>query len=401
MKPNRSAAAMASALLLVAALGAPVAAQDATIEVVASGLNSPRGIALASDGSIYVAEAGAGGDMCLPDGGPCLGLTGSVARITDGTPTRVLSDLHSMAIGGVEIVGPSDVALIDDDTFYLIVNLGADPAERESAPEPNATQAGWLFQGSSDGTLTPVADVAAFESSDNPEPTLVDSNPHSVAINEGGVVVADAGGNTLLQVDDAGAVSLIAAFPPAIHEYSAEELAAMGPPPGEEAELPPTEGELPAPSGEAPPEGGMVPVPVETVPTSVVVGPDGALYMGQLTGGPFPVGGASVWRVVPGEEPTQYAKGFTNIIDIGFGPDDTLYVAEIVHAGLLGVFAGGQPAIGALLSVPPGGGDAQLILTGEQLMSPGGLAVAEDGSIYVSTGTLSPAGEGAVVKITP
>ena len=40
-------------------------------------------------------------------------------------------------------------------------------------------------------------------------------------------------------------------------------------------------------------------------------------------------------------------------------------------------------------------------MTGEQMMSPGGLAVADDGSVYVSTGTLSPLGAGAVVKVTP
>ena len=33
-----------------------------------------------------------------------------------------------------------------------------------------------------------------------------------------------------------------------------------------------------------------------------------------------------------------YATGFSNIMDIGFGPDGTLYVAEIVHDGLMGVF---------------------------------------------------------------
>ena len=75
----------------------------------------------------------------------------------------------------------------------------------------------------------------------------------------------------------------------------------------------------------------------------MAVGPDGAYYVGQLTGFPFPPGGASVFRIVPGEEPTGdtalwqgrlYASGFTNIIDVAFGPDGTLYVLEIAHDGL-------------------------------------------------------------------
>jgi hypothetical protein len=37
---------------------------------------------------------------------------------------------------------------------------------------------------------------------------------------------------------------------------------------------------------------------MQAVPTSVAVAPDGAYYVGQLTGFPFPVGGARVFRVV-------------------------------------------------------------------------------------------------------
>jgi len=176
------------AAVLVAALAAPVAAQGPTVEVVAEGLNAPRGVAIATDGSIYVAEAGTGGDQCMGEEGEqvCMGLSGSIARITDGTTTRVLSDLHSLIIGGVEIVGPSDVALIDDDTFYTVINLGGDPAEREGAPEPNKSMAGWLLRGSSDGTYEAVADIAAFEAANNPEPTMVDSNPQSVTTSDAG-----------------------------------------------------------------------------------------------------------------------------------------------------------------------------------------------------------------------
>jgi sugar lactone lactonase YvrE len=144
-------------------------------------------------------------------------------------------------------------------------------------------------------------------------------------------------------------------------------------------------------------------VPVQSVPTSVTVGPDGALYVGELTGGPFPVGGASIWRVVPGEDPTQYATGFTNIMGLGFAPDGTLYVAEMVHEGLMSVFLPSEtpvPPVGAVLSVPPGGGEPQLVATGDQFLALGGLAVDGEGSIYVSTNTLAP-GAGTVLRIIP
>ena len=58
--------------------------------------------------------------------------------------------------------------------------------------------------------------------------------------------------------------------------------------------------------------------------------------------------------------PEVYATGLTNVMDLGFGPDGTLYVAEIVHEGLMPVFMGGDvPPIGAVrfdLARPAPGG---------------------------------------------
>ena len=116
----------------------------------------------------------------------------------------------------------------------------------------------------------------------------VDSNPYGIVATDGGVAVADAGGNDVLLVGDDGSVTLLGVIAPRVHEFSAADLAAMGPPPEGEGEVPSTEGEV-----EAPPADAMIPVPVQSVPTSVALGLDGALYVGELTGGPFPLGGAS------------------------------------------------------------------------------------------------------------
>jgi hypothetical protein len=348
-----------------------------------------------------------------------MGPTGAVTRVADGTSSRVIEGLPS-AGAAPEFAGVSAVAVNDDGSLVLVMNLGADPAVREGFP-PELANAGWLVTAAPDGTLTPWVDVAAFEAANDPDKDfggLVDSNPYGIAVVDDGYLVADAGGNDLLHVANDGTVSFVAGFPPETHEFSAAALAAMGPPPEGEgapaeapasavpaAEVPASEvpaSEAPAaeaPASGAPAEDVMVPVPVEAVPTSVAVGPDGAYYVGQLTGAPFPVGGASVWRVVPGEDPTRYASGFTNIIGLDFAEDGTLYVAELVHEGLMGVFTGTGAPIGAVLSVPPGGGEPSLVATGEQLMALGGLAVGDDGAIYVSTGSLAPGG--TLVKITP
>ena len=87
-----------------------------------------------------------------------------------------------------------------------------------------------------------------------------------------------------------------------------------------------------------------------SLPTSVAVGPDGAYYVGELTGAPFATGAARVYRVVRGQDPEVYLEGFTTIIDLAFGPDGSLYVLQ--HSS-----AGGPPppfaAPGSLVRVAP------------------------------------------------
>ena len=297
--------------------------------------------------------------------------------------------------------------------------MAVDPADRAGLPPEIAGVAGWLVQAAPDGTVTPMGGRRRIRDRQRtPSRAAVSSTRTRTRSRaaRAGYVVADAGANALLMVADDGTISTVAVFPPVEAMFSAEVLAAMGPAPegeGPAAEAKSRAGSAEAPAGSAAPpaarrqpqrrpaEGAMVPVPVQAVPTSVVVGPDGDLYMGQLTGGPFPIGGASVWRVpADGGEPTKYAEGFTNIIDIAFGPDGTLYVAEIVHEGLMGVFGAGAAPVGAVLSVPPGGGEPTLIVSDERVMAPGGIAVDAEGAIYVSTNTLPAGADGQLVKIT-
>jgi hypothetical protein len=128
------------------------------------------------------------------------------------------------------------------------------------------------------------------------------SNPFDLArLNGHATLVADAAGNSLLSVDGTGKIDWVASFPE---------------------------------------QGGIQPVP-----TSVVVGPDGAYYVGELTGAPFPTGLSRVWRIKPGTRhaacgtsfPSSsacsiVATGLTAIIDLQFGPDGRLYVAQFDDA---------------------------------------------------------------------
>lgn len=175
------------------------------------------------------------------------------------------------------------------------------------------------------------------------------------------VVYADAGANALNEVEANGTIKTLAVFPTRLVQNPF------------------------APAG--------VLMPMQAVPTSVVRGPDGAYYVGQLTGFPFPAGGANVYRApANGGAPQVFASGFTNIIGIAFGPDGALYVLEITANGLLS----GDPT-GAVTRVAPNGTRTTIASTG--LVTPGGIEVGRDGSIYVTNFSTQP-GIGQVVRIT-
>ena len=89
MKSPRSlvpASGVLALVFLVTAGPAPAAAPSTT--VVMSGLDNPRGLAMAPDGTLYVAEAGKGGPSHCAVGAEsrpvCEGRTGAVSRLRHG-----------------------------------------------------------------------------------------------------------------------------------------------------------------------------------------------------------------------------------------------------------------------------------------------------------------------------
>ena len=95
---------MASAVSLVAGLLVGTPAQAATkVDVIATGLNSPRQLAFSPGGSLYVAEAGARGDSTNCADHPslgtfCLERNGSLARVgSHGNVKRVVRGLPSIS----------------------------------------------------------------------------------------------------------------------------------------------------------------------------------------------------------------------------------------------------------------------------------------------------------------
>jgi hypothetical protein len=244
------------------------------------------GLATAPDGSLLVADAGAG-----------------IVELRKGVGELV-----------AELPGVTDVAPIGRGNMFALRGGG-----------PGLTT-GALFRVSR-GQTRQIADLYAFEAAVNPHPAAVDSNPFDVEVLSGGqAVVADAGGNDLLIVDAQGNVDWIAVFPNEIVSTASLKNLVGCPTPTAGFEF---VCGLPAQ------------MPAQPVSTSVAIGPDGAYYVGELKGFPAPTGESRIWRIEPGTlhadcatSPacTIVADGFTSIVDLTFGPDGTLYVVELDEA---------------------------------------------------------------------
>jgi hypothetical protein len=354
------------AVFLSMSIACSLAQAAPSVQVVAKGLVNPRGIAFAPNGQLFVAEAGRGGSgkcTVLGDGqNACYGETGALTRVDPAgvrAPVRVVSGLPSLAAtGGFGATGPHAISFRRSGKGDMAIGLGTVAAARHGLG-PKSALLGTVVQVSSQGTVQPVADIARFEAINNPVPVTRDSNPYGVVSLPGHSVVADAGANALFSVHANGRVSTLAVF---------EARYVPAPPP---LQLPPG-----------------ATIPMQAVPTSVVKGPDGALYVGQLTGFPFPVGGANVYRVGPGGgTPIVFASGFTNIVGLAFDAAGTLYVLE-VGSGASGT-PNGPPlaAPGRLLRV---NADNTHTVVYDKLYYPGGLAIGRDGHAYVTNNGIVP-----------
>jgi hypothetical protein len=355
---------------------ASLASAQPQFEVVAKGLDNPRHLTFSATGDLYVAEAGQGGPRegsgknCHehPELGEfCLGFTGAVTKVgDDGSGDQVLTDLPSIINDEGEVLGPSDIAFTGSQKFVLSIGLGGGEKFRDAFGD-DGVQLGTLVSGKiKDNGWSLFADVLANEAAANPDGTDIDSNPTGLVRQGEGYLVADAGGNAVVRASHKGTFTTIAVLPPG----SALAPPFLGLPPGTQ-------------------------IPTDAVPTSVVQGPDGAYYISQLTGFPFEKGDANIWRVVPGQDPTVYASGLTNLTDLAFAQDGSLYAVEIATDGLLAA-PPGTPSIGSLVKVTPGASEHETVAGG--LSAPYGVAL-RGGAAYVTTCAVC-VGDGEVIRVS-
>jgi hypothetical protein len=372
MRRLLTAAAATAVVVSIGVAAVPSGAEDGgpEITVAVSGLDNPRQLVATSD-ALYVAESGRGGDaVCFESAtGPvCAGASGRIIRLAEDGVTTVVDGLPSHAgPEGLEATGPAGLSLADGVVWAA---MGGPTTADRDVIEQSFPEAGMLGQvGPIDlagGGIEPRYDAWRFEQVRNPDQDLgnpkVDSNPVDVAVDGDTAYIVDAGGNSLLKATSAG-IEILSVF--------ANRL---------------------VPNPVAPP--GAPPVPMNAVPTAVAIGPDGFLYVTQLTGFPFPVGGANVYKVDPvtGTQ-TVFAGGFTNLVDLAFDATGGLYVLEHDVDGLL---APGTD--GAISRIAPDGTVQRVALPAGTLTAPGGITVAPDGHLLVTVNATKP-GLGQVLHI--
>lgn len=336
---------------------------------IATGLNNPRHLSVGPGNRIYVAESGTGGEgPCAvgAEGEVCLGMTGSITEINGQKVTRVVTGLPSLADAeGGGASGPVDVD-VSGNNVAILIGLGGNVDYRNGFG-PGGTTLGTLQTGRLGGTLSPAADLVAYEEAKDPDkPTVLppdgwptDSNPGGLlAVDSHNWVVADAGGNDLVGVGKRGERT-IAVFP---NDRTAT-----------------------TPWG--------APMPFQSVPTDVVQGSGGDYYVSELTGFPFPEGSSTIWKVTRDGKRSVYATGLTHVTGLDF-KGNTLYAVQHSDVSLLKV-PEGHSAMGSVRRVVPGATEHPVVA--ENLTAPYGIAIRGN-TAYATTGS-TLASEGAVVSI--
>jgi hypothetical protein len=213
--------------------------------------------------------------------------------------------------------------------------------------------------------MTPLANITASEVSNNPHLTAIDSNPWDLVVRGSDTYVTDAAGNSLVKADSANQVSLVHVFPNKDVNTPANAPQFFGFPPV---------------------------VSAQTVPTGLAIGSDGALYIAQLSGLPFAPGSADVFRYdFVNNQVTTFASGFSNLVDIAAGPDNSLYLLQY-----RGDFWASTS--GSILKL---GLDGSVETLFSDLTNPTALAVAPDGTIYVTNNGNGINGELLQLKSQP
>lgn len=412
MKFNLSAFTFFS-VCFATALGT-TSAQAASLTTIVSGVSNARGVSFGPDGSLYVAEPGIGGNgNCQPSPSTffqpiCAGNTGSVVKVSpDGQQSRIFQNFESLAEQptGNQGAGPAALEFDSYGNAYLLTGFAGYPGNRDkdtlelgskySIPEAqlatfppstpdevlNTPQLAQLYKANLEtGELTSIFDFAEYEIVNNPDGGDIVTNPYDLAISGHKAYVTDGGGNAVYTIDIGSGNAKATALPENFIDKAVVEGSL---PPG--ATIPP--GLLEEKDGK---------LGVQSVPTGGAIGPDGALYVGEYTGFPYPENQSRIFRIGDDGEAEVFAEGFNAISELTFDKDGNLLVLQFSDVSQL---KGDLTALpGSLIELAPDGTRTTLVAAGEGLESADGLTVSPDNEIYVTVRGVGPE-NGSVVKV--
>jgi hypothetical protein len=352
----RRALVSGAVVALVGTLGTSAASAAPAPLVLAEGLSSPKGVAVAPNGNPVVSQG-------------AFGPPGPVVEYLRTGPAR------GTTVAVTDVAPLGDIAIGPDGAGW---GIGTDAK---------------LYRELPDGSIEMVLDIAAYQTGD-PDPNDLDgdptgSNPYGLAVlPNGDALVADAQNNDVLRVTPDGEAVTVARFLPQLVSTA----------------------DIPFPP---PPETGLEAwpemLPAEAVPTGLAVARDGWVYVSELKGFPFAVGSSNVYRLNPWAEDATCSTdanddcavahtGLTSLIDVAVNPNNGhLYTYGLAAAGTWAfeeaLMGGGDFPAAVLTELR---GSVRRELASGQLSQPGGVAVARDGTVFVTDGVF---GNGRLVQI--
>lgn len=325
---NKFFVGFAILVLLVAAT--PLFAQDG--DALVSGLLNPRNMAFDADGNLYIAEAGVGGAQ-MTAGDDAYGSTSRISMLSpEGDLSVVVSGITSYREGNS--LGASAVQVTDNSVWFVIGETSD-----FTIPFTHAL----VEVSKENGRVLNFVDLLALELNEDPDGNPNgQSNPTDFAVTDDGtVIIANAGCNCLMSWNEMDGLQVAVVWP---HEND------------------------------------------NPVPTAVEIGPMGDIYVGFLTGFPFPQEAARIERWSGGELVQTY-EGLTAVTGLLVTAEGEIYATEF------GVFDQGWGP-GRVVKVSDMGVEPVL----EGLTAPYGLAQAPDGTIVVATNAIGGS-DGQVIVV--
>jgi hypothetical protein len=369
------------AIALLAALLPSPAAATGSVTLVASGLDSPRGVAFIGSRAV-VAEAGHGSDNpadCVgtPPQVACFGNTSQISWVNTSTGEHMplvkgFFSLHA----GLDTLGLSGLS-VRDGQIYAVISATSHEVPPQFAI---GKQAGHLISvNPQKATWKSIASVGDFNfewtvaNFIEPNPKACgecpgtqehDANPNDVLATDDGWLVVDAGSNTLTGVDEDGRMKVLHHFP----------------------------WRAPNPTFST--------FPSDEVPTCIAATGE-SLWIGTLAGHLFRIEDGKATQVTPMDSSGK--RLLTHVTGCTSGRNGTLYFVNMFGAGTFGA-PDMNIFYGNVVKYDPRSGRGSFLADAHNnaaLMLPYMAKIGPDGNLWVTSGAVCPANGSNPFAIAP